>query len=80
MRITRLPTVHTLAATRCHRRGANDKFEQVSGDGHQISRAEVGTHILCLEGAGAGGGFLYGEVQTIMGNSHRGAPSCGQND
>ena len=33
-----------------------NKFEQVSGDGHQISLADVGTHILYLEGAGAGGG------------------------
>ena len=58
MRTSRLVTIHALVATRFqHWWGEGlyspmNKFEQVSSDGHQMSLAEGGTHMLRLEGAG----------------------------
>ena len=50
------------------------KFEHVSSLGHQMSQAGEGSP--CTgEGARAGArGFLYGEVQFNMCNSHYGTP------
>ena len=45
--------------------GSMNKFEQVSSDGHQMSRGGVGWDR-----------GLHSEVQCIMGNGHMGTPSA----
>ena len=55
-----------------------NKFEQVSSDGHQMSRRGC-PHVPCVEGVELGGA-LYIEVQCIMGNGHLGTPPPEQND
>ena len=90
MRTARLPTVCASIATRYqYWLGGGPKvneFEQVSSIGHQMSlargplqcglmsRGSLYGEVPCPKGLGV----PVGEVQSIMGNGHMGAPTCGQ--
>ena len=60
-----------------------NKFQQVSRLSHQggtRARGALYSEVSCLEVVrGWDWGFLYREVQCIMGNGHM-RPPCGQND